>query len=269
MLEMLQLDFMQNALIAGILVSIACGVMGSLVVVNKLSSIAGGIAHASYGGVGLAVFLGFSPVLGSLGFSLLCAILMGILTWKDRHRSDTLIGVIWALGMALGVILTDLTPGYNGEMTSFLFGSILTVPRELLSLMLVLLTIILITVSVFFKRLLSVSYDPEFARSRGERVLLLYMLLVSLVALTVVMAVQAVGLILVIALLTLPAFIAETYSRSLFSMMIIASVISLVLVVSGLFISYSLNLVTGPVIIILGAICYLVHLLIKKLVYSK
>lgn len=269
MLEMLQLDFMQNALIAGILVSIACGVMGSLVVVNKLSSIAGGIAHASYGGVGLAVFLGFSPMLGSLGFSLLCAVLMGILTWKDRHRSDTLIGVIWALGMALGVILTDLTLGYNGEMTSFLFGSILTVPRELLSLMLVLLTIILITVSVFFKRLLSVSYDPEFARSRGERVLLLYMLLVSLVALTVVMAVQAVGLILVIALLTLPAFIAETYSRSLFSMMIIASVISLVLVVSGLFISYSLNLVTGPVIIILGAICYLVHLLIKKLVYSK
>jgi len=268
MLEILQMDFMRNALIAGILVSIACGVMGSLVVVNKLSGIAGGIAHASYGGVGLAVFFGFSPMFGSLGFSLFCAFLMGIFTWKERNRSDTLIGVIWALGMALGVILTDLTPGYAGEMTSFLFGSILTVPTEFLYFMAVLLAIILVAVSFLFRLLLSVSYDPEFARSRGERVLPIYMLLLALVALTVVMAVQAVGLILVIALLTLPAFIAESYTKSLRSMMIFASLISLVLVVLGLFLSYQFNLVTGPVIIVLGGISYLIHLALKR-IYRK
>lgn len=265
MIEMFEMDFMQNALIAGILVSIACGVIGSLVVVNKLSSIAGGIAHASYGGVGLSAFFGFSPMLGSLGFSLFCAVLMGFLTWKERSRSDTLIGVIWALGMALGVILTDLTPGYSGEMTSFLFGSILTVPTNLLYLMGILLIIILLTVTFSFRKLLSVSYDPEFARSRGERVLPLYMLLVSLIALTVVMAVQAVGLILVIALLTLPAVIAEAYSKSLLSMMVIAGGLSLVLVISGLILSYSFNLVTGPIIIILGAMLYLLHLVVKKI----
>lgn len=264
MLDILSFDFMQNALIAGLLVAIACGVMGSFVVVNKLSGVAGGVAHASYGGVGLACFFGFSPMLGSLGFAILCALLMGFLTWKNRDRADTLIGVIWAVGMALGVILTDLTPGYSGDMMSFLFGSILTVPRELLYFMGALLAVILIAVSVFFKRLLSISYDPEFSCVRGESVLPLYMMLITLIALTVVMAVQAVGLILVIALLTLPAFIAEVYSKSLVSMMVIASVISAVLVICGLLLAYAFNLVAGPVIILLGAILYLVHLAIKK-----
>lgn len=269
MLDVLSFDFMQNALAAGLLVAIACGVMGSFVVVNRLSGVAGGIAHASYGGVGLACFLGFSPMLGSLGFAILCAMLMGFLTWRDRERADTLIGVIWAFGMALGVILTDLTPGYSGDMMSFLFGSILTVPTELLYFMIALLAVILATVSIFFKRLLAISYDPEFSCVRGERVLPLYMMLIVLVALTVVMAVQAVGLILVIALLTLPAFIAETYSKSLVSMMAIATVISAVLVICGLFVAYTFNLVTGPVIILLGAILYLVHLVVKKRLPSK
>lgn len=265
MLDVLSFDFMQNAIIAGLLVAIACGVMGSFVVVNRLSGVAGGIAHASYGGVGLACFLGFSPMLGSLGFAILCALLMGFLTWRDRDRADTLIGVIWAVGMALGVILTDLTPGYSGDMMSFLFGSILTVPTELLYLMGGLLAVILVTVSVFFRRFLAISYDPEFSCVRGERVLLLYLLLITLIALTVVMAVQAVGLILVIALLTLPAFIAEAYAKGLVSMMVIASAISAILVVAGLFIAYSFNFVTGPVIILLGALVYLVHLAVKKL----
>lgn len=265
-MEMLSFDFMQNALVAGLLVAVACGVMGSFVVVNRLSGVAGGVAHASYGGVGLACFFGFSPMLGSLGFALFCALLMGFLTWRDRDRADTLIGVIWAVGMALGVILTDLTPGYSGDMMSFLFGSILTVPTELLYLMGGLLAVILVTVSVLFKRFLAISYDPEFSCVRGEHVLPLYMTLITLVALTVVMAVQAVGLILVIALLTLPAFIAEVYSKSLVSMMVIATAISAVLVVSGLVVAYSFNLVAGPVIILLGALLYLVHLAVKKVI---
>lgn len=265
MLELLSMDFMQNALVAAVLVAVACGVMGTFVVVNRLMALSGGIAHASFGGIGLAVFFGFSPMLGSLGFALACAMLMGLLTWRDRKRSDTFIGVIWAGGMALGVILTDLTPGYGGDMMSFLFGSLLTVPTELLGWMGGLLALILGTVAFCFRKFLAISFDHEFARVRGMPVLAYYMLLIALIALTVVLAVQAVGMILVIALLTIPAYIAECYSKNLFQMMVISVVISLVLALSGLMLACQLNLVVGPSIIACGVLLYLLNFAVKKL----
>lgn len=256
---------MQNAIIAAVLVAVACGVMGTFVVVNRLTSLSGGVAHASFGGVGLAVLLGFSPMLGSLGFAVACAMLMGILTWRDRKNADTFIGVIWAGGMALGVILTDLTPGYSGEMMSYLFGSLLTVPTELLYWMAALLVVILAVVSFNFKKFLAISYDPEFACVQGLPVLAYYMTLIALIALTVVIAVQAVGMILVIALLTIPAYIAECYAKNLVQMMIISAAVSLVLVVSGLLLACQLNFVVGPTIIVCGVAIYALNFLIKKL----
>ena len=157
MLEMFSFEFVQNALIAAVLVAIACGVMGSYVVVNKIAGTAGGVAHASFGGIGLACFFGFSPMLGALGVALVCALIMGYLTWTRRELSDTLINVIWAGGMAMGVILTDLTPGYSGDMMSFLFGSILTVPRELLFGMTMLTVGILAVSALFFRQFLVMS----------------------------------------------------------------------------------------------------------------
>lgn len=265
MLELLSMEFMQNALVAAVLVAVACGVMGTFVVVNRLTSLAGGVAHASFGGVGLAALLGFSPMLGSLGFAVACAMLMGILTWRDRKNSDTFIGVIWAGGMALGVILTDLTPGYSGEMMSFLFGSLLTVPSELLYWMVALLVVILVAVVVNFRKFLAISYDPEFARVQGLPVLTYYMALIALIALTVVIAVQAVGMILVIALLTIPAYIAECYAKNLAQMMVMSVVFSLVLVVTGLMLACQLNFVVGPTIIACGVLVYVLHFAVKKL----
>ncbi|WP_073283029.1 metal ABC transporter permease [Fibrobacter sp. UWH6] len=265
MLELLSMEFMQNALVAAVLVAVACGVMGTFVVVNRLTSLAGGVAHASFGGVGLAALLGFSPMLGSLGFAVACAMLMGILTWRDRKNSDTFIGVIWAGGMALGVILTDLTPGYSGEMMSFLFGSLLTVPLELLYWMVALLVVILVAVVVNFRKFLAISYDPEFARVQGLPVLTYYMALIALIALTVVIAVQAVGMILVIALLTIPAYIAECYAKNLAQMMVMSVVFSLVLVVTGLMLACQLNFVVGPTIIACGVLVYALHFAVKKL----
>jgi zinc transport system permease protein len=136
MLEALQFEFMQNALMAGILASIICGIMGTLIVVNRIVFLSGGIAHAAYGGIGLAFFFGWPFLLGTIGFSLLMALFMAAVTLKMKHRSDTIIGVIWALGMALGIILMDLTPGYNVDLMSYLFGSILTVPDSDIWLML-------------------------------------------------------------------------------------------------------------------------------------
>jgi len=265
MLELLSMGFMQNALVAAVLVAIACGVMGTFVVVNRLTALSGGVAHASFGGVGLACLLGFSPMLGSLGFALACAMLMGLLTWQDRKKSDTFIGVIWAGGMALGVILTDLTPGYSGEMMSFLFGSLLTVPTELLWWMGALLVLILGVVAFCFHKFLAISYDPEFSRVQGIPVLAYYMLLIALVALTVVIAVQAVGMILVIALLTIPGYIAECYSKNLLQMMIISVLVSLVLVVAGLLLACQLNFVAGPTIIVCGVLMYAANFAVKKL----
>nr|AIF26704.1 putative ABC-transporter [uncultured bacterium fosmid pJB84D8] len=265
MLDLLSMEFMQNALVASVLVAIACGVMGTFVVVNRLTSLSGGVAHASFGGVGLAALLGFSPMLGSLGFAVVCAMLMGILTWRDRKKSDTFIGIIWAGGMALGVILTDMTPGYNGEMMSFLFGSLLTVPTDLLYWMGALLVVILVAVIAKFRKFLAISYDPEFARVQGMPVLAYYMTLIALIALTVVIAVQAVGMILVIALLTIPAYIAECYSKSLTQMIFISVIVSLVLVVAGLLLACQFNLVVGPTIIACGVLVYALHFLVKKL----
>ncbi len=265
MLELFSMDFMQNALMASVLVAVACGIMGTFVVVNRLTSLAGGVAHASFGGVGLAALLGFSPMLGSLGFALACALLMGILTWRDRKNSDTFIGIIWAGGMALGVILTDLTPGYSGEMMSFLFGSLLTVPTDLLYWMSGLLVLTLVAVVSHFRKFLAISYDPEFARVQGLPVLAYYMVLIALIALTVVIAVQAVGMILVIALLTIPGYIAEAYSKSLVQMMVVSVVVSLLLVLAGLLLACQFNLIVGPTIIACGVLIYALHFAVKKL----
>lgn len=265
MLELLSMDFMQNAIIAAVLVAVACGVMGTFVVVNRLMALSGGIAHASFGGVGLACILGFSPMLGSLGFAFACAMVMGILTWQHRKQADTTIGVIWAGGMALGVILTDLTPGYSGDMMSFLFGSILTVPTELLYWMAGLLVLILGTVAASYRKFLAISFDPEFAKVRGLPVAAYYMLLIALIALTVVIAVQAVGMILVIALLTIPAYIAGSYSKNLVQMIVISVLISLVLVLAGLLLACQLNFVVGPTIIACGVLLYVLNFIVKKL----
>jgi zinc transport system permease protein len=150
MLEALQFEFMRNALLAGLLASIMCGVIGTFVVVNRIVFISGGIAHAAYGGIGLAFFFGFSYLMGILGFSLLVAAIMAAVSLKTRQRADTIIGVLWAVGMALGVILLDLTPGYNVDLMSYLFGSILTVPTSDLWLMLIIDGLVVLTVSYFY-----------------------------------------------------------------------------------------------------------------------
>lgn len=259
--EILSLAFMRNALLAGALVALVCGIMGSYVVVNRMVSLAGGIAHATYGGIGISAFFGFSYLAGTLGFTMISALAMGALTYRSREKADTLIGVLWAAGMALGILLVDLTPGYGGHLMNYLFGSILTVPAEVLWMMGGLGVAILAVVALFYPEFLAISHDPEFARIRGIRVLPLHLLLVVLVSWTIVMAVQAVGLILVIALLTIPAQIAGHHATSLARMMILASALALLLTFSGILLAYRFDLSVGPTIILGGAFVYLVDYL--------
>jgi len=253
MLDALQFGFMRNALIAGVLVSLVCGIIGTLVVANRLVFLAGGIAHSAYGGVGLALFFGFSPFLGAMGFSLAMALLLSAITVKGRNRADTAVGVLWAVGMALGVILVDLSPGYRADLMSLLFGSILTVSFRELWLMAGTTALVAVIVALKYRDLLVLSYDPEFASTRGLNVIGLHTLLLLLVAAGTVVAIHAVGLILVIALFTIPPTLAERSCRSLATMMVVSAPWSALFTFLGLDLSYRFNLTSGATIILVAA----------------
>ncbi len=265
MFEALSHEFMQNALAAGLLVGIVCGVIGSLVVVNRLVFLAGGMAHAAYGGVGLAFFLGWPVMPCVVGFTLLASGVMAGVTLGRGERTDTVIGVLWAAGMALGIILLDFTPGYNVDLMSYLFGSILTVPRsDLLAMLLLDLTILALTL-VFYKDFLAMSFDREFARTRGVPVTFLHFLMLAMVAVSVVVIIQAVGLILVIALLSIPPYLAGRRASSLCKMMFFATLWSIFFCFLGLRLSYGLNITSGAAIIAVSVACFFAALVFDTL----
>jgi zinc transport system permease protein len=256
MSNILAFDFIQNALGAAILASLACGIIGSLVVVNRLAFLAGGVAHAAFGGVGLALFIGLPVLPVTIGFSLGLSLLMGWTTLRRRENSDALIGALWAAGMAFGIILVNLTPGYSNDLMSYLFGSILTVPMADLWLMAGVDGFILIAVLVFYKALVAMSYDEEFARCRNLPTGLLYGLLLVLIAAAVVVLVRMVGLILVIALLTIPPHLAQRHSRSLLTMMVAASLWAICFCLIGLAASYRFDLTSGASIIAVATLTF-------------
>jgi zinc transport system permease protein len=266
MSEALQFDFMRNALWAGLLVSIACGIIGTFVVINRLVFVSGGIAHAAYGGIGLGYFFQFNPVLGAIFFSLVSALAMGLVQRKTRQRADTIIGVMWAIGMAIGVIFVDLTEGYKADLMSYLFGSILAVPKSDLLIMLVLDLIIVALVFLFYKELLAISFDETFATVANVPVDAIYLTLMCLVALTVVMMMRVVGLILVIALLTMPAAIAGQWVKEMKQMMVLASILGMSFTTAGLWLSYWLNLTSGATIILVAGAIYLLSITVQLLI---
>lgn len=256
MIDPVQFLFLRNALIAGVLVSVACGIVGTLVMVNRMSFIAGGVAHAAYGGLGLAVFLGLPPAAGTIPFSIVSSLVMGYASGRNRERSDALVGAMWAAGMALGIILIDLTPGYHTDLMSYLFGSIMAVSGSGLLGMLLLDLVVVVLVVFFYKELLAVSYDEEFAAINGLPVTIMRYLLLCLIACTVVMLIAAVGLILVIALFTIPASIAELFTRRLRGMMGYAVAVGTGITLTGIMLSWYLNLTAGAVIIMVACVSY-------------
>lgn len=264
MMDALGFEFMRNAIMAGLLASLACGIIGSLVVAKRIVFISGGIAHAAYGGIGIAFFFGLPYMVGTLGFSLVVAIVMTFLTLDNKHRADTVIGVLWAAGMALGVVLIDLTPGYNVDLMSYLFGSILAVTPEDLYMMSLMCLIIIFMVIFFYNDFLAMSYDPDFARLRGIPVRLLYAILLVMIAVSIVMVIKVVGLILVIALMTIPPYMAEKKSVSLGQMMVISSILSAVFTLGGLWISYAFDITSGAAIILFASAAFAVFFIKEK-----
>lgn len=257
MFELLQYEFIRNALLAVLLASIACGIIGVYVVVKRIVFISGGIAHASFGGVGLGYFLGVNPIWGIIPFSILSALVMGLVSKRTRIPEDTAIGILWALGVSLGIVFIGLSPGYAPDLFSYLFGNILTVTSVDLIIMLILDLVIIMVVFLFYKEFLALSFDDEFATVVGVPTVKLYFLLLCLIALTIVVLMKVVGIIMIIALLTIPAAISKQYTSNLKKMIFISILLSAIFGVGGLWLSYQLNLASGATIVIVSGIGFI------------
>jgi zinc transport system permease protein len=262
-------QFMQNAIIAGILASIVCGIIGVMIVEKKLVMMSGGIAHTAYGGVGLGYLLNFPPILGAFFFAIAAAFGIGFIKRKGGTRADVIISMFWSLGMALGILFIALRPGYPPDLSSYLFGNILSVTRADLWLMLILAFLVLAVVILLYQDWKNYLFDEEFAFVMGKPTGFMEYLLLLLVALTVVVLIRVVGIILVISLLAAPAAIAEMITHRFEQRMGYAIVFGLITTLGGLTISYYWNVASGASIVLLSAAIYLLFTVREQLNQNK
>ncbi len=267
---------MQNAFVAGILAAIACGIIGTYVVVKRMVSISGGISHASFGGIGIGYYLAqyiswMTPVYGALIFTPLAALGMGMFVKRTHLAEDTVIGIMWAVGMALGLTFIGLTPGYTPDLFSYLFGNILIVTTTNLITMAVLDAIIIVFVLALYKELLAISFDQEFGTALGLPTERLYLALLCLIALTVVLLMRFVGIILIIALLTIPPATARQHTHSLKKMMGLSILFGMAAVIGGLRLSYEIDIRSGSgaMIILLSATIFAASTLFTRFRHKK
>lgn len=264
MADLFSYQFVWIALFVSFLVSVCSGIIGSMIVANKNVFVAGGVAHSAFGGVGLALFCGFSTMLGAMLFSILMALFLAYAFLYQRQRLDAYVGAGWALGMAIGVILIDLSPGYNNDISSYLFGSLLAVSKDEMLAMAIFDIIIIAFVRLYYYEILSLFYDSEFCTLRDMNVRVWTSIIFVLIAMGVVISMSVAGLILVLAILSIPAYIANLFSHSLKMMMIISWLLSLIFMWAGFFIAYWCNISIGACIVVLLALGMFVAIITNK-----
>ena len=263
--DALSYEFVRNALLAGVIASVLCGVVGTFVVVKRLAFLSDGLSHAAFGGMGACVFLGIDPLIGAVALSLAAAIGLGAMNSETVRSYDTFIGVLWAVGMAVGIVFLYLTPGYAPNLMTYLFGNILLVSQRDILLILVFAVFVLGILGLFFQGIVAVAFDEVFARVQGVRVRLLMTLLLTMIALTVVVLIQVVGIILVVALLTIPPVIALMLFKDLRGVLVSSVLVGVGITLGGLALSFYYDLPSGPAIILLGAALLAVVFGVKKL----
>ncbi|MCK9223821.1 MAG: metal ABC transporter permease [Candidatus Muirbacterium halophilum] len=255
--EFFQYEFIRNAFFTLIILSIPLGIIGTLIVINRLVFSAEGIAHTAFGGIGLSLYFGQSPFLGASLFSIIMALFLGALSSEKKERSDSLIGVIMAVSMAIGIIFINLTPGYKSEPMTYLFGNILTVAKSDIIYSIIFALICLLYISVYYRKILLVSYDPSYALSKAINVKLHNMIFFLAIAITVLFVIKIAGLIMLIALISIPAYIMEKYSKNLKKMIINSIIFTLFISIIGFLLSLKLNISSGGAIVIIGGIFFL------------
>ncbi|MEX0872078.1 MAG: metal ABC transporter permease [Aquisalimonadaceae bacterium] len=251
---LLSYEFAQNALLAGLLASVLSGVVGTFVVIKRLVFIAGGISHAAFAGLGVCYYLGIHPLIGAVVVAVLAALLLGWLGRGDSGRhQDAFIGILWAAGMAVGIVFIHMTPGYAPNLMAYLFGDILTVSRANVWLLAGLVALTLLIMGLFYRSFVAVAFDETFAQVQGVPVNLINQMLLVLVALAVILLIQVVGIVLLIALFTLPPVIALMMAARSFALVLLSAVImGMIMTTGGLAGSYWLDIPSGPAIVLFG-----------------
>ncbi len=263
--ELIQYTFFRNALLGALLASIACGIIGTYVVTRRLVFISGGITHASFGGLGAGFFFGFPPILSAMIFSVLSAFGIQWLSHKQGVREDSAIAVFWSFGMALGILLTFLTPGYAPNLSEYLFGNILTITRTDLAALLTLSFLLLLFFVFFYHAIVSVSFDSEFARTRRLPALFIEYAMMFFIAVTIVLSIRLVGIVLLMSLITVPQMTANLFTVNYAKMIVLSIFFSFVGCVAGLLLSYYLNVPSGAFIIFVLIVIFFIAKGIKAL----
>lgn len=259
-------DFIRQAIYAALLASVLCGVIGTFVVVRRLVFISGGVSHAAFGGLGVCYFLGVEPLLGAAAVAIISALLVAAGGSRWIRSQDAVIGILWSVGMAIGVVFVALSPGYAPNLMTYLFGNILTVGQGAVLATFWFTIVVLGFVLMFFKEFVAVSFDEEFARVQGVPVGVFMAILMVMVALSVVLLIQLVGIILVIALLTIPPVISLMLTRGFVSVILVSTFIGALMTLGGLALSYVFDLPSGPTMVLLGALLMLPAYLWQRLV---
>ena len=242
-------DFLTNAFVACLLSGITCGVVGSYIVARRMVFLSSGITHASFGGLGIALYLGINPLVGALSFAALSSIGIEFTSRRGGIREDSAIGIIWSVGMALGALFLSLRPGYATDLTSYLFGNILLVDSGDITWFAMLTVFVVVGAIVGLRKLMYITFDEEFARSQGISVSLVAYTMSVVIALTIVMSIKVMGIILLLSLITIPVVVANTLMRDYRLIAIFSSVVAVVGNILGFLLSYEFDLPTGSCII--------------------
>jgi len=266
MLEILTYPFFQRAILAGLILAFLLAMLGPFVILKRMSFFADGIAHASLAGVAIGILLSVDPLLAAVLFSIIFAGLIYLTEQRRQLPADTVIGILFSSGMALGVLLISLQPGYQPEAMSFLFGNILAIKKTELFVMSVFGCGVFAFLFFNLKQLVLFSLNEETAYVAGIKIKRLQILFYLVLAITVVLGIKILGIVLVSALLLIPTAIAKIFARSFYSLLASSVVLALIIVLAGIMFSYYLNLPTGPAIVLLGTLIFVISLVIKKII---
>lgn len=263
-MDIWQYTFFQHALIGSLLASIACGLVGSYIVTRRLVFISGGLTHASFGGIGLGLYTGISPILSAAIFAVLSAFGVEWLSKRKDMREDSAIAVFWTFGMAIGIIFTFLSPGFAPDLSAYLFGNILTIGKADLMLLAVLAAMLIAFFALYLRPIVSVAFDREFARSQGIPVQVFEYVLMLFIALTIVACLRMVGIVLVISLLTIPQMTANLFTYRFRKLIGLSIIIGYLSCLGGLWLSFKLNIPSGASIIFVSILIYIVCKILKS-----
>ncbi|MDX1357451.1 MAG: metal ABC transporter permease [Clostridia bacterium] len=265
----LNYTFMQNALFAALMASIVTGIIGTIAIEKKLISMSGGIAHASFGGIGFGYLLGFEPIWGGLVFAVGSSVLISRISKNSKMKADTMTGILWSFGMALGILFISLAPGYMPDMTSYLFGDILSVSTGSLVYMAVFTVVIGIVFIMLYNHLIIYLFDENYAKARGINTRLLEWLVYIMIPIGIMVLIKIVGIILTIALMTIPVSIAKLLCKSIKRVIWMSMLLSVIFSLAGLTIAYYVNIPSGVCIILLSTVVYLVLLAVKRRIQKR